>query len=136
MQVPEGIYRITKLNPNSNYHLSMRLNYPNAFDISHARQEGRGSLGSDIYIHGSNFSSGCLAMGDKSIEELFVMVAQVGAENVKVVIAPHDPRVKPLKADSEKLPAWTPELYATITREIESLSPKLLSARPSKIGVN
>lgn len=124
-QVPEGVYRITRLNPNSNYYLSMRLNYPNAFDLRHARYEGRSSPGTDIYIHGSNFSSGCLAMGDLSIEELFVLTAQVGAKNVKVVIAPHDPRVQPLAVDAEKLPAWTPELYAAITQEIEALSPRV-----------
>ena len=39
-QVPEGIYRIVELNPNSHYHLSMKLNYPNEFDRLHARQEG------------------------------------------------------------------------------------------------
>lgn len=130
-QVPEGIYRITRLNPNSNYYLSMKLNYPNAFDLSHARKEGRSSPGTDIYIHGSSFSSGCLAMGDLSIEELFVLTAQVGAKNVKVVIAPHDPRAKPLAVDSKKLPAWTPELYAAITQEIAALSPKVQSVKLS-----
>lgn len=122
-QVPEGIYRITRLNPNSNYYLSMKINYPNAFDLSHARQAGRTNLGTDIYIHGSSFSSGCLAMGDLSIEELFVLTAQVGIKNVKVVIAPHDSRVMPLAVDAEKLPDWTPELYSAITREIAALSP-------------
>jgi hypothetical protein len=132
-QVPEGTYRITRLNPNSNYYLSMKINYPNAFDLSHARKEGRSSPGSDIYIHGSNFSSGCLAMGDLSIEELFVLTAQVGAKNVKVVIAPRDPRVRPLVVDSKKLPAWTPELYAAITNEIEALSPR---EQPVKLSLS
>jgi hypothetical protein len=122
-QVPEGIYRIEGLNPNSYYHLSMKINYPNEFDISHAAQEGRADQGSDIFIHGKAASIGCLAMGDEAIEELFVLTAQVGAENVKVVIAPHDPRAYPLEADSEELPEWTPELYSIITREIEALSP-------------
>ncbi|MDD5463309.1 MAG: L,D-transpeptidase family protein [Methylococcales bacterium] len=122
-QVPEGVYRIEGLNPNSHYHLSMKLNYPNEFDLLHAWQEGRDNPGSDIFIHGKAASIGCLAMGDDAIEELFVLTAQVGAENVKVVIAPHDPRVYPLKADSEELPAWTPELYSLISREVKVLSP-------------
>ncbi len=128
-QVPEGIYRIAGLNPNSHYHLSMKINYPNEFDLFHAWQEGRANPGSDIFIHGRAASIGCLAMGDETIEELFVLTAQVGAENVKVVIAPHDPRVYPLKADSEDLPEWTPELYSIISREIKALSPVVKSAK-------
>jgi L,D-transpeptidase catalytic domain len=62
-QVPEGFYRITSLNPNSSYHLSIKLNYPNAFDQQHADEEGRDRLGGDIFIHGKAASIGCLAMG-------------------------------------------------------------------------
>lgn len=123
-QVPEGIYHITDLNPNSHYHLSMKLNYPNEFDISHAEEEGRTDLGSDIFIHGKHASIGCLAMGDAAIRELFVLTAQVGIQNVKVVIAPHDPRKYPLSANPDEMPVWTSELYAWITREIENVSPK------------
>jgi L,D-transpeptidase catalytic domain len=123
-QVPEGIYRITDLNPNSHYHLSMKLNYPNEFDLSHAEEEGRTDLGSDIFIHGKHASIGCLAMGDTAIRELFVLTAQVGVNNVKVVIAPHDPHKYPLFANLEDMPEWASELYAWITREIENVSPK------------
>ncbi len=128
-QVPEGIYRIEGLNPNSNYHLSMKINYPNEFDLFHAWQEGRANPGSDIFIHGKAASVGCIAMVDESIEELFVLTAQVGVENVKVVIAPHDPRIYPLQADTLGLPKWTPELYSIISREIEALSPVIKSAK-------
>ena len=114
-QVPEGIYRITELNPNSHYHLSMKINYPNEFDLFHAGEEGRTDLGSDIFIHGKEASIGCLAMGDEAIMELFVLTALVGAENVKVVIAPHDPRTYPLDSDSEEFPVWTSELYSIIS---------------------
>jgi hypothetical protein len=128
-QVPEGIYRIAALNPNSHYHLSMKINYPNEFDLFHAEQEGRTNPGSDIFIHGNTASIGCLAMGDKAIEELFVLTAQVGTEKVKVVIAPHDPRVYPLEANAEELPQWTTELYAIISSEINALSPGVKSAK-------
>jgi len=128
-QVPEGIYRIEGLNPNSHYHLSMKINYPNEFDLFHAWQEGRANPGSDIFIHGRAASVGCLAMGDEAIEELFVLAAQTGAENVKVVIAPRDPRVYPLEADAARLPAWTHELYAMIAREIKALTPVVKSAK-------
>ena len=130
-QVPEGIYRIDGLNPNSHYHLSMKINYPNEFDLFHAWQEGRTNPGSDIFIHGRAQSIGCLAMGDEAIEELFVLTAQVNAENVKVVIAPHDPRIYALEADTN-LPEWTQELYAMISREINALSSPMNSA---KIGL-
>ncbi len=128
-QVPEGVYRIEGLNPNSHYHLSMKINYPNEFDLFHAEQEGRTAPGSDIFIHGKAASIGCLAMGDEAIEELFVLTAQVGAENVKVVIAPHDPRIYPLEADSKALPQWTSALYSLISGEIKALSPEMKSTK-------
>lgn len=112
-QVPEGFYKIEGLNPNSSYHLSMKLDYPNAFDLEHARDEGRTSPGSDIFIHGKAVSIGCLAMGDPAIEELFVLVSDVGRENVQVIIAPTDPREHALTASDG--PAWLPGLYKEIT---------------------
>lgn len=114
-QVPEGRYRIAGLNPNSSFHLSMKLNYPNAFDLIHADAEGRDNPGSNIFIHGKASSVGCLAMGDPAIEELFVLVNEVGSECVSVVIAPTDPRLGALHR-VEHLP-WTDELYAEIEHE-------------------
>jgi hypothetical protein len=131
-QVPEGVYRIVGLNPNSHYHLSMKINYPNEFDLAHAWQERRFNPGGDIFIHGKTASVGCLAMGDEAIEELFVLAAQVGADHVKVVIAPRDPRIFPLETASEKLPAWAPELYSIISREIKALYPW---GKPPKAGL-
>ncbi|QJD31114.1 L,D-transpeptidase family protein [Methylococcus geothermalis] len=122
LQVPEGIYQIVGLNPNSHYHLSMKLNYPNDFDLHYAQLEGRTNPGSDIFIHGRAVSAGCLAMGDETIEELFVLAAHVGKENMKVVIAPHDPRAWPLDQTAAGQPEWTRELYATIADEILSIS--------------
>ncbi len=116
-QVPEGLYEIEGLNPNSSYHLSMKLNYPNRFDLKHAQAEGRTEPGTNIFIHGNSVSVGCLAMGDEVIEELFVLTALTGRERVKVAIAPRDPRIKVLKADPRSMPAWTPELYETLAKE-------------------
>jgi hypothetical protein len=133
-QVPEGVYRILRLNPNSNFHLSMKLNYPNEFDQLHAFQEGRLEPGSDIFIHGDSVSAGCLAMGDAPIEELFVLAAHVGTENIKVVIAPRDPRTRPLESGDADLPSWTDELYEEITGEILAVAGsdpvKVSSSRP------
>ncbi|ACV27944.1 L,D-transpeptidase family protein [Kangiella koreensis] len=113
MQVPEGIYRIEYLNPNSSYHLSMKLNYPNDFDLTHARAEGRSEPGTNIFIHGKAVSIGCLAMGDEVAEELFVLASDIGHRNIDVAIAPKDPRKEQLQPISE-LP-WTEELYQDLT---------------------
>ena len=110
-QVPEGFYRIVELNPNSHFHLSMKLNYPNSFDWAQAAREGRQSPGSNIFIHGSAWSSGCLAVGNRSVEELFYLVGRVGVENADVLIAPYDFRLRQIRQD-EAAPAWVSELYA------------------------
>lgn len=73
-QVPEGIYRLESLNPNSLYHLSLRTNYPNQFDKEKAKIDARENLGSDIMIHGKDLSIGCIAVGDEAIEELFILL--------------------------------------------------------------
>ncbi len=114
-QVPEGLYKIIGLNPNSSFHLSLKLNYPNQFDLRHAVAEGRSSPGSDIFIHGKAKSVGCLAMGDAAIEELFVLSADIGMAGVNVVIAPTDPREKELSWQG--FPGWVQELYQNIGRE-------------------
>ncbi|MCK4441849.1 MAG: hypothetical protein KAU90_07560, partial [Sulfurovaceae bacterium] len=49
-QIPEGIYGISYLNPNSKFHLSMRIDYPNKFDKKMAKKEKRTDLGGDIMI--------------------------------------------------------------------------------------
>ena len=117
-QVPEGLYNVTWLHPNSSYHLSMKLNYPNATDRRHARAEGRTRLGGDIFIHGKAVSIGCLAVGDEAIEELFVLAADSG-RNVDVVIAPADLRRGPLpEADLPADVPWARELYQQIENKL------------------
>ncbi|MDQ3622858.1 MAG: L,D-transpeptidase family protein [Verrucomicrobiota bacterium] len=69
-QVPEGFYDIAVFNPKSRFHLSLGLNYPNASDRIFADPL---KPGGDIYIHGSNVSTGCLALGDDAIKELFLI---------------------------------------------------------------
>ena len=49
-QVPEGEYGVEALNPNSRFHVALRLDYPNAEDRAHAAREGRAGLGGDIKI--------------------------------------------------------------------------------------
>lgn len=118
MQVPEGLYRIESLNPNSLYHLALRVNYPNRFDRAKGDVDGRANLGSDIMIHGKDCSIGCLAMGDEAAEDLFVLAAETGIDNVSVILTPVDFRTGGLPATMPDVPAWTPELYASIKQEL------------------
>jgi murein L,D-transpeptidase YafK len=116
-QVPEGVYRVESLNPNSRFHLSVRLNYPNEFDRRMAQADGRTNLGGDIMIHGNSVSIGCLAMGDEAAEDLFVLSALVGKERMKVLISPTDFRssgaLKPAAG-----PPWVDGLYAGLREEL------------------
>ncbi|MBN8452678.1 L,D-transpeptidase family protein [Accumulibacter sp.] len=113
MQVPEGIYRAEFLNANSRFHLSIRLNYPNEFDRAQARAEGRTELGSDIMIHGTAASIGCLAMGNQAAEDLFILAALSGKEQVEIVVAPTDFRRQPVRTP-DGTPAWLSALYGNI----------------------
>ena len=88
LQIPEGVYKIEYLNPNSSFHLSMKLSYPNAFDLQKAKLEGRTKPGSDIMIHGRKVTIGCIPIGDAGIEEVFICVARAGIENVDVIVSP------------------------------------------------
>jgi murein L,D-transpeptidase YafK len=73
-QVPEGFYYINEFNPNSNYHLALGLNYPNASDkiLSDSLHPGNA-----IYIHGNCVSTGCIPISDEPIEELYVIATRV-----------------------------------------------------------
>jgi hypothetical protein len=122
-QVPEGLYSIELLNPNSLYHLSLRVNYPNEFDRTHAKADGRQNLGGDIMIHGSNASVGCLAMGDTAAEDLFVLAAETGLGNINVILSPVDFRVRKLPNNLPPLPPWSSELYDSVKKELKRLKP-------------
>jgi hypothetical protein len=120
-QVPEGIYAVESLNPNSAYHVSLRLNYPNVFDRTQAAKDSRTRLGGDIMIHGKAVSIGCIAVGDEAAEELFTLAADVGVTNVKVICSPVDLRKRKAEVSASPSPDWIPELYADIARELNSL---------------
>ena len=76
-QVPEGFYYINEFNPNSNYHLSLGLNYPNASDriLSDSVRPGNA-----IYIHGNCVSTGCIPISDIPMEELYIIATNVKAQ--------------------------------------------------------
>lgn len=88
LQVPEGFYHISGMNPFSKYYLSMKINYPNASD---SIRGVRRHLGNNIFIHGSCISSGCLAMTDDRIRELYVYCVEAynaGQEEIGLTIFP------------------------------------------------
>jgi murein L,D-transpeptidase YafK len=119
-QIPEGIYEVLYLNPNSSYYLSMKINYPNAFDRQQAERVGRTNLGDDIFIHGKAATIGCIPIGDQAIEELFLL-AENGLENkVEVVISPWDFRVKNTSPKIAGI-SWEADLYSPIQTKIRGL---------------
>ncbi len=80
-QSPEGFYYVTKsrLNPNSRFHLSFNLGYPNRYDRAHGR------TGSFLMVHGDCVSIGCYAMTDEKIEEIYELVEQALTQGQKIV---------------------------------------------------
>lgn len=80
-RTPEGAYYIDRRNPNSRYHLSLGISYPNINDINNARAMGK-QPGGEIFIHGTlslyagqdDWTWGCIAVTNADIEEIYAMV--------------------------------------------------------------
>ncbi len=87
-QVPEGFYDLDWFNPQSNFFLSMHINYPNAAD----RVLGsRTNLGGDIFLHGNCASIGCIPITDEGIKEVYwlsVLTKDAGAKHLPIQIFP------------------------------------------------
>ncbi len=114
-QIPEGLYEIASLNPNSAYHLSLEVSYPNAFDRQQGERDQREALGGEIFIHGGTLTVGCIPLGDDAVEELFLIVAEMGISRVELILSPYDMRagLKPLQIEGID---WEQELYGQIAR--------------------
>jgi murein L,D-transpeptidase YafK len=84
-RTPEGIYRIDRKNPKSQFYLSLGISYPNQKDIQEARKRGV-NPGGDIFIHGQpneypkgkikpgDWTAGCVAVADSIMRVLFEKV--------------------------------------------------------------
>ncbi len=109
LQVPEGFYDIDLFNPRSNYHLSMRVSYPNAADRRHTPPGT--DPGGQIFVHGNCVSIGCIAIQDEPIEELYLMVLDTRAKtkrNAPIHIFPRRLDAEGLKALEAGRPATDP----------------------------
>ncbi len=113
LQVPEGFYHISGLNPYSKYFLSMQINYPNASD---SIRGVKGHLGNEIFIHGGCLTSGCLPITDDKVKELYVYFVEAynaGQEEISLAIFPshlNEPKYQGLKSrysrDKDKISLW------------------------------
>ncbi len=65
-QVPEGFYSVTKFDPESPFHLSMLINYPNPSDYIRGDQKAE-----KTHIHGGCVTIGCIPITDRRMEELY-----------------------------------------------------------------
>ena len=82
-KTPEGRYFIDRRNPNSTWHLSLGLSYPNRADREFAASMGK-SPGGDIFIHGEprrgidrggdDWTAGCIAVTNREMERIYSMV--------------------------------------------------------------
>lgn len=68
-QAPEGFYSVARsgMNPQSRFHLAFNLGFPNSYDRAHGR------TGSALMVHGGEESSGCFAMTDAKMEEIYAL---------------------------------------------------------------
>ena len=80
-KTPEGAYFISHRNPNSAYHLSLGISYPNDADRAFATAADM-LPGGDIFVHGgpprattrSDWTVGCIAVSDREMEDIYAMV--------------------------------------------------------------
>lgn len=104
-QAPEGFYYVTprRMNPNSRFHLSFNLGYPNTYDQAHGR------TGSYLMVHGGRASIGCFAMTDARIEEIYTiadLALRNGQKYFRVHIFPF--RMTPGNLGRHRQSQWYP----------------------------
>lgn len=110
LQVPEGFYYISGFNPQSRFHLSLKINYPNSSD---KKLGDKNDPGDDIFIHGNCVTIGCVPIQDGPIEELYIMVLDSRLKRrtrTHVHIFPCRMHGKQCKSKMEKLSEKDPEL--------------------------
>ena len=116
-QVPEGFYYINEFNPNSNYYLSLGLNYPNVSDriLSDSLKPG-----GDIYIHGSCVTVGCIPVTDQQIDEIYILAAWAKAQGEDYIPV----HIYPVRYNNKKSADYLAGLTRT-DNQLKSFSEKL-----------
>jgi murein L,D-transpeptidase YafK len=104
-QTPEGLYKINAFNPESSFHLSLGIDYPNQVDLV---RTGKGRKpGNDIYIHGNCVTVGCIPLTDEKIKEVYVLAVEAknnGQKEIPVYIFPFKMTDSNLKKYSKDFP--------------------------------
>jgi murein L,D-transpeptidase YafK len=85
LQVPEGFYEVEGFNPWSDFHLSLKVSYPNASDRVLSDKAKPGGL---IYLHGGCASVGCIAITDPAIEEVYLLAEAAAVRPIHFDIFP------------------------------------------------
>ncbi|WP_428659013.1 L,D-transpeptidase family protein [Runella sp.] len=110
LQAPEGFYEVkpSQMNPNSDYHLSFNLGYPNVFDLA------QNYTGSYLMVHGKCVSVGCYAMTDERIEEIYTLI-QSAFEHGQASVAVH---AFPFEMTAQNLSQYHEHPYAEFWKNL------------------
>lgn len=119
LQVPEGLYEVPEFNPFSDYHLSMKVSYPNASDRLRSDARRPGGL---IYLHGNCASIGCIAIEDGPIEEVYLISLDAKRRPIRFDLFP-------TRLTDEALAALEGDPHLAFWRELQ---PAYLSFETSK----
>ena len=124
MKTPEGVYKFSELNPNSEYYLALKLNYPTVEDKQIAKKEGRNpsDLESDFLFHGMGYSKYNAAVTDRTLEDLFYILSKVALDNAEVLIVPMDFRKERFPDATQ--PEWLLKRYQIMRDKMEEMREK------------
>ena len=110
-QAPEGFYTVAsnQMNPNSRWHRSFNLGFPNAYDAAHGR------TGSALMVHGGCSSAGCFAMTNAVIDEIWRLTSAALAGKQKAFQV----QVFPFRISEENLAAQASSPHADYWRQLK-----------------
>lgn len=133
-KTPEGVYRITRLNPQSVFLLALELDYPSEEDKKTARAQGieLSRMGQGMEIHGFGLTADGIGVTDRGLYAMFYLAAKVGLEHTQVIISPNDFRKRPPSVNME--PAWLLERYKMLEKELNLL--KMEESSHAETGSN
>lgn len=112
-QVPEGFYEVASFNPQSEFYLALRVNYPNKSDLI---KSGNTDPGGDIMIHGNCVTIGCMPLTDDKIKEVYIMAVEARDKGQQVIAIHIFPaalsdqglaKLKSMKINADKIKFWT-----------------------------